>query len=242
MTDPEPSRGRIHWQRLLLETFAIVFGILLAFSIDAAWDERQDRAEEQEILRGLRDEFGRHAERLGVIADQQARIVLHTGRLMTFLASRDLRWSGASLDSAAFWTAFAGTWDPANSSLNAVLGSGRLELITSGELRTELAGWQAVVDEVRDNQVTMRTYAVQVIWPALARRGILMRGWNYNGRYPDWPSHSESASQYERLRGDAELIDLVSTKYTWWQGTGGELETARQAVDRITRLIELQLR
>ena len=39
------------------EGAAIVVSILLAFAIDAWWEERQERTEEQQILLDLADEF-----------------------------------------------------------------------------------------------------------------------------------------------------------------------------------------
>ena len=47
----------IAWRQISVETFAIVVSILLAFSIDAWWDGRKDRQQEQEILLGLEIEF-----------------------------------------------------------------------------------------------------------------------------------------------------------------------------------------
>jgi len=46
----------LSWKRLTLEATAIVGIILLAFTIDAWWEERQGRHEEQQILQGLHAE------------------------------------------------------------------------------------------------------------------------------------------------------------------------------------------
>ena len=50
-------RADIPWGRLIAEGGAIVVSILLAFAIDAWWEERQERVEEQQILQDLADEF-----------------------------------------------------------------------------------------------------------------------------------------------------------------------------------------
>ena len=47
----------IQWKRIVVEAAAIVGSILLAFAIDAWWDDRQDRAAEQRIFVGLKSEF-----------------------------------------------------------------------------------------------------------------------------------------------------------------------------------------
>ena len=51
-----PARWR-ELPRWLIELAVIVVSILLAFGIDAWWEERQDRREEAEILAGLEREF-----------------------------------------------------------------------------------------------------------------------------------------------------------------------------------------
>ena len=47
----------IPWGQIAVEAVAIVASVLLAFSIDAWWDNRKDLLEEQEILLGLEIEF-----------------------------------------------------------------------------------------------------------------------------------------------------------------------------------------
>ena len=54
------NTNSIQWKRIIAEGAAIVVSILLAFSIEAWWDDRQDRAEEQGILLGLKSEFERN--------------------------------------------------------------------------------------------------------------------------------------------------------------------------------------
>ena len=55
---------KIPWKRLTVEAAAIVGSILLAFAIDAWWDERLERAEENEQLIRLRAEFNTNIERI----------------------------------------------------------------------------------------------------------------------------------------------------------------------------------
>jgi hypothetical protein len=53
MTDPQ----EIPWKRLSLEATAIVVSILLAFSIDAWWNERQENVREKHQIQALITEF-----------------------------------------------------------------------------------------------------------------------------------------------------------------------------------------
>jgi len=54
----------IEWNRLLLEGVVIVASILLAFAIDAWWDERQDRQAEGNQLLSIAAELESNAERI----------------------------------------------------------------------------------------------------------------------------------------------------------------------------------
>ena len=58
------NRQSIPWGRILAEGAAIVVSILLAFAIDAWWDNRKERFEEHQILLGLEAEFSDLRDRL----------------------------------------------------------------------------------------------------------------------------------------------------------------------------------
>lgn len=44
-------------KRLIIEGIAVVLSILLAFAIDAWWDEQKERSEEREVIESLYVEF-----------------------------------------------------------------------------------------------------------------------------------------------------------------------------------------
>ena len=54
----------IRWSRVLLEGVVIVGSILLAFGIQAWWDQRQERHAETEYITAIRDEIERNLEAL----------------------------------------------------------------------------------------------------------------------------------------------------------------------------------
>ena len=50
------NRESVRW--LLLEGTVVVFSILIAFWIDAWWEDRSDREDEQIVIAAVLDEFG----------------------------------------------------------------------------------------------------------------------------------------------------------------------------------------
>jgi len=45
--DPMEGIGELKWRSAVVEGFAVLVGILLAFTIDAWWDQRSQQAEAQ---------------------------------------------------------------------------------------------------------------------------------------------------------------------------------------------------
>lgn len=63
MTDQSTAKSDL-WSRLSLEGLVIVVSILLAFALDAAWDDRRENIRREEYLRVLEDEFRAAAEEM----------------------------------------------------------------------------------------------------------------------------------------------------------------------------------
>lgn len=73
MTTRRDSRARMKW--LLLEGVVVVMSILLAFWIDAAWDERQERQLEHAYLLAMREDVLRTIEETDRIHGRQSSLV-----------------------------------------------------------------------------------------------------------------------------------------------------------------------
>jgi hypothetical protein len=52
------------WSRLIAESLAIIASILVAFAIDAWWQDRQERKDERQYVSSLRQEFSAELESL----------------------------------------------------------------------------------------------------------------------------------------------------------------------------------
>ena len=63
------------WRRLLLESAAIILSILLAFSIDAGWDEFQERKQERAFLESLLSDFEETRTRIDASIDRHNRFI-----------------------------------------------------------------------------------------------------------------------------------------------------------------------
>lgn len=156
----------IPWIRLLAEGAAITLSILAAFAVDAWWDARRDRTEEMEILIGLRAEFEEVAERLDGWAE--------FNQVKAGLVERALTGdpSDAGVDSLLSSMPYVNVIDRGGGSLEALLSSGRLELIRDRDLRVGLARWPDRLEDIHTNDLSIRQQVWGEILPHMATFGV----------------------------------------------------------------------
>ena len=125
---------RKKWFKFVIESCVIVVSILLAFGIDAWWDERKESHREYEYLVSLKDDVARTIrDNERVIADQSAE---HSRILAIAEAIR----AGTELP-ADFRTTFPTVVLPAESmdTYRDLVASGGTTLISSPEVRSAMA-------------------------------------------------------------------------------------------------------
>jgi hypothetical protein len=199
----------IPWPRILAEGVAIVVSILLAFGIQAWWDERGESVWEAAQLQVLRSEFEAnldHSEQVegnhSTSADRLAQI-------------RDWADSGQEGSTQPFPANVANhliAWRTAEFSLGALealISSGDLGRLESSELRRQLLRWRTRLDDVTEKEVLAQTFVEEVITPSLLGQGFIGDTYDARPPYADPPA---------RLREDIalvaspELVDLVSAR------------------------------
>ena len=219
----------IPWKRISVEAAAIVASILLAFAIDAWWQNRQVRVDEQEVLVGLRAEFAANRETL---ARHLAGYTRSIQSLEDFLALvEDGQSTNAKPIALAVLTVMhrPGTTDLGNGTLNALISSGRVEILASRKLRTLLTAWSGVIDELWDDQANNAKMVLEVYIPYFIKEN-----------YPRFSIErlSGEASPIDRMLTDSTFLFLVELSLSHNDHAMGELERAITAVDEIIAEID----
>lgn len=233
MTDPQP----IPWKRLAAEAAAIVVSILMAFWIDAWWDGRQDRLEEQEILVGLEVEFVDLRDRLDQWAQyNRTGIQFIEQYLSESVTDMDLR----SIESAFTYASVVNVLDQGGA-LDALLASGRLERVSNRNIRARLAKWPDWLEDIHTNDLSSRGYVMREIVPFLAKHG-------FPGKICESPELflicSESGpvpSEYIQLANDAEFRAILIMRRAWMSSAVLDHESARDEADDILVLLRARL-
>ena len=219
----------ISWPRIIAEGLAIVASILLAFGIDAWWQDRQTRFEEQQILQGLKEEFVSVHK---VLTDHMAQ---HLGRVQSLekllieIENGPSDDAGPIVELALLEMVSPTTSDLGNGTLEALLSSGRVEILMNKTLRARLAAWNGVIGEVWDDQADGAKMVYEVYVPYFVsenvRVGASMRQW-----YDDWPIPSRSVSEnpeaLKRLLEDPKFRVLTEIRYGYKRHLSQEFELA----------------
>lgn len=148
---PTPSFGRWDWRSGLrwfaAEILVVVAGILIALALNAWWQGREQRRDEQRLLAALLDEFGANRDRLAEILAFHEDLKATTRALLTLSADPPLALSADSVDQLLADVTWWASYTTLESTvLDAAVLDGQLDLIQADSLRRLLSAWRSEVE------------------------------------------------------------------------------------------------
>jgi hypothetical protein len=157
---------KIPWNRLAVEAAAIVASILLAFAIDAWWDERANRQDEQDAIRRLIVEYEQNLEELRREKEAHVVVLEAISKLLPMFSPNptDLP-DPVELGKLLIATLDNPKVDPRLGATESLIAAGQLNLIRDQELQAMLTQWRAVAQKVMDWQIIERSHGEDVILP-----------------------------------------------------------------------------
>jgi hypothetical protein len=159
----------ISWARLFVEGSAVVLSILLAFSIDAAWQQRQEQEADLGQLRGLYGELQSHKVLLGEAISGHRRTVAYGVELLGLLGAEP-----NSSDTAQITELLDGMMDfyrinAPFGSLETAISSGTIARMQIVDLSSALASWPTAIEDLMEEQETSAVYLVVDLYAQLGR-------------------------------------------------------------------------
>jgi hypothetical protein len=142
----------IPWNRIAIEAAAIVMSILLAFAIDAWWDNRQDRSEEQRILVGLKAEFEQNLELIDIEFSYRHAVIDSTLKILDASVAPTTT-NPEILDGLIGDLSWWQNIKYSRGAIDGLLQSGRLSLIENEELRRVLASMPSQFDDTTGSEL-----------------------------------------------------------------------------------------
>jgi hypothetical protein len=226
----------IAWRQISVETFAIVVSILLAFSIDAWWDGRKDRLQEQEILLGLEIEFVDLRDRLDRWAQYNRTGMDYIERYLSDAVS-DMHLE--AIESTFAHASIANILDQGGA-IDGLNASGRLEKISDREIRARLIKWPDWLEDIHTNDLSARSYAMREITPFLSKHGfpraVCPEEYFYICSGPE-----TAPAAYVHLAEDLKFRAMLINRRVWMRAIARDHESAREKADEILILIKARL-
>jgi len=200
--------NRIAWKRLTVEAAAIVGSILLAFAIDAWWEDRNESELERRQLTAVLTEFEENAELLRQARTQYEQRYMDALRVLKYMRDGATGLDSAEIEESFRGLIIGGTSHLETSAHDGLLASGELNLIRDKELRNRLAAWPSHVKEWSEEQDSVFFYVRDVLVPYVSD-SVRIR--NVRGSFLPFPD-GKPPPQIPAGAGDvASLIELSTS-------------------------------
>jgi hypothetical protein len=229
-------------RKLLAEGTVIVVSILLAFAIDALWDERKERIEETEILAALEKEFQTNLSEIEKVIDFHTRARHSIDEL--FSSTEQALRAVDQRQRSEYVVALCNPWSfyPVLGTTEALIGAGELNILENRNLREALTTFLfLVMDSIEDIEYVGRD--AERVWVAEIPLG---GPWTDpdteigNSGEVSAPGFLPKVSTEDllRIRNDPNIKGLVARCHLNAGYYLTELERLRTGATRILALIE----
>jgi hypothetical protein len=232
------------WRRLVAEGLLIVLSILLAFGIEAGWSQRGDRQHEVDALHGLRDDFVENLAQLSsarsehtAVRDAAVRLLPMTGPAANQSAPNLV------MDTLVMALIAAPKVLLVTATYDALIASGRIQLLQSAGLRRELARWATTVadlrEEERDAFRQMDQRLLPFLWDFVP---IVTLDVNVLPRYQGSDLNESAFSpRYQDLLRSLRFENAVEERMNSSLRTLDRVTEAERTVERVLALVESEL-
>jgi hypothetical protein len=231
MSDPQ----NIPWRRIAVEATAIVGSILLAFGVQAWWDERLERIDEAEQLARLHTEFTENIERISVRAEPYVANLDSTRAAFELIEAAqnqgddDIKIPARTLRRMLY----VPTFEADTPIMDGLIRSGRLEIIEDQSLLRPIAQWERQLRNYTAFSVRARRTLDTHLVPALAMRGDV--GWVMMvERFSSSPRSNETVT----IRIDNEFKTLVAERFRNGSSAYTTFGSLKEAAEEVLAAIE----
>ena len=241
---------KIPWKRISVEAAAIVASILLAFSIDAWWDKRQEREAVQDILMAVFEDFQSGKS----FVDYYSKMSIARQDSIDKLLKASKGGASNIIDEEidrllADLMFFSEPHVMSEGSIDALLSAGNLGVIESKRLRRLISGWPAFLELARYNLNLDGEFVTETWIPYLMSHGNIsqvVRGLTHLPGHPedDWQQSVDSAGEpvsHSELLKDNQFINTVS--YYWLVQTNSQavFDQLEERLEESIQLVEHEL-
>jgi len=240
----------IPWARIAIEAAAIIGSILLAFTIDAWWQEHIEDQREHDVLIALLDDFKQSKANINEWREFHIAIQQSTTKLLEAVTANEMMLTN---DEIEHLLGDLGWWDIqshfSTGALNSLVYGGDLSVISDDVLRRLLADWPSQINNVDVQQRQDYDFFLNVLMPYLRTYAYLPKLASSGTPMPGRPE-IVSALIDLKLERNWSHLDMVAEEefhnilvQKWWIQFDvlNAFEEAERILDQTIQRIETRL-
>ncbi len=155
------------------EIFLVVIGILIALSINT-WNENlKDRNKEELILKDLHIEFQKNKEKLETSIKHHKSILGGIREIMGLIGEPESVLQQHNVDSLIYLALDYDDFSPSQTVISELISSGKLNLISSDNLRMLIFEWVSAMEEKEEGYQTMDEMSQTQTLPFITKNGTM---------------------------------------------------------------------
>jgi hypothetical protein len=216
------ANRKIPWQRIAVEGAVIIASILLAFSIDAWWGNRQQHNAEQVVLENLLEDLRDKQVLLNEMNRYSQAIVESIETLLRVGKGIQEKPGNEMIDQLigdTWWESNEAIWESAP--MNLLVTGGNLSLISNQRLVQELATLQVAIDRVRNLYLKDQNFHQEIMTPFIMSHTNMIQinaAMRHRPGFPDAPGFpsinvgASSSFDHGNLLSTLEFQNLLAAK------------------------------
>jgi len=216
------ANQKIPWPRIAVEGAAIIASILLAFSIDAWWGNKQQHNAEQVVLETLLEDLRDKQDLLDEMNRYSQAIVDSIEVLLRVGAGSQEKPSNEMIDRLigdTWWESNDALWESAP--MNLLVAGGNLSVITNPTLVQELGSLQVALDRVRNHYQKDQKFHQEIMTPFIMSHTNMIQiiaAMRHRPGFPDDPGVPKvnvdaiNSFDHSKLLSTLEFQNLLAAK------------------------------
>jgi len=242
---------QISWPRIFAEGGAIVVSILLAFWVDAWWDDRQEQIELQELLSAVLDDF---QESIGWVENRRSFASARRESIVKLfeLANDDAdEYDEQTIDGLLRDVAWYLSDVPVvTSGLNTFLSSGKIGSLRSDALRRNLADWPSTLLWLETQISTDKEFAFDFWVPFIHKNGFNPQIARAHDRFPGdsepdstwkFPIAVRGKVNHSQLLANKEFLNILHTAWSIQSNVLNACDEAEKSLNESIGLLQKEL-
>ena len=210
------------------EIVLVVIGILIALQINNWNEKRLNSKKETAILANIHQEFIKNKIQLDSVVNLHKRVHKNCDKIIKLFPIK-AKPEPKVLDSLStqLWWSYGGvTFNPSQTSINALSSTSSFDIIKNQHLRDLLISWNDLITDYQEEELLSRKYVWDQYDPYMTKHF----DWNYN--FKDERNNFDALQTLEfeyRVKSMHDLMDQILY-------SSGELQIVQKTLDEIIKL------